>query len=51
MTVKSFITLAPDIENFSKGHFTFIPYYSTFTIEEEIERLEYDIGSLLVSML
>jgi hypothetical protein len=37
------------IDKLSEGHFTFIPYYSTFTIEEEIEKLEYDIGSLLVS--
>jgi hypothetical protein len=41
--------LFKDMIKFGEGHFTFLPIYSTFMIEEEIEKLEYDFGSLLVS--
>ena len=37
------------LETNSSGHFNLFVYYSSFTVEEKIESLEYDLANLLVS--
>ena len=41
--------IPPQSANYSKGHFLLVPFFTSFTSEEKIESLEYDLARLLVS--
>ena len=41
--------IPPRSANYSKGHFLLVPFFTSFTTEEKIESLEYDLARLLVS--
>ena len=46
---KSSALIPPELANYSMGRFSMHSSFPTFTVEEKIESLEYDLASLLVS--